>query len=64
MLKKLSEYNNMKKDKKYKNKPVRNEKYMIWNEEYTRKKKNSGLDEAEEWISDLEDKVVENTQSE
>ena len=36
-----------------------------WSEmKNTLEKKNSGLDEAEEWISDLEDKVVENTQSE
>ena len=42
---------------------MRSEEYSNWNEEHTRKNQDQ-LDEAEDWVSDLEDKVIEYIQSE
>ena len=58
-------FNIMKKrHRNHKKGPVRNKECNRWNKEYTWKKKNKWLDEADDWICDLEDKVIKYAQAE
>lgn len=51
------------KDRKYKKELIRDEEFNSQNKKYT-DGSNSRIDDAEKWMSDLEDRVMEITQME
>lgn len=51
-------------DRRYKKRPIRDEEFINRNKKNTVQGINSGLEEIEEWISELKDRVMESNKVE